>query len=81
MRVPLNVSVLPDSKVAIEALAAMLQRLPGAVEHIGLVVEHEHGGSAAGHDAQRLVGGVEHECPRHRWNAIGIVTMRPSGLI
>ena len=31
MRVSLNVSVLPDTKVAIEALAAMFQRLPGAV--------------------------------------------------
>jgi hypothetical protein len=31
MRAPLNVSVLPHTKVAIEALAAMFQRLPGAV--------------------------------------------------
>ena len=31
MRVSLNVSVLPDTKVVIEALAAMFQRLPGAV--------------------------------------------------
>lgn len=31
MRVSLNVSVLPDTKVAVEALAAMFQRLPGAV--------------------------------------------------
>jgi hypothetical protein len=31
MRVSLNVSVLPDTKVAIDALAAIFQRLPGAV--------------------------------------------------
>lgn len=31
MRVPLNVLVLPDTKFAIESLAAMLQRSPGAV--------------------------------------------------
>jgi hypothetical protein len=31
MRVPLNVSILPDTKVAIEALAALLQRPSGAV--------------------------------------------------
>lgn len=31
MRVPLNVLVLSDTKLAIESLAAMLQRTPGAV--------------------------------------------------
>lgn len=31
MRVPLNVLVLPDTKFAIESLAAMLQRTAGAV--------------------------------------------------
>jgi len=31
MRIPLNVLVLPDTKFAIESLAAMLQRTPAAV--------------------------------------------------
>ena len=48
-----------------------VERLAGVVEHVGLVVEHEHGGAAAGHHAQRLVGGVEHEGPRHRRNVTG----------
>ena len=43
-----------------------MQRLAGVVQHLGLAIEHEHHRPPAGHDAQRFVGGVEHEGPRHR---------------
>ena len=61
----------PDHRRHREREVLGVQRLAGVVEDVGLVAEHEHGGSAAGHHAQRLVGGVEHEGPRHRRNVTG----------
>ena len=39
--------------------------LVGGVDHLRLLLEHQHDRPAHGHDAQRLVGGVEDERLRH----------------
>ena len=48
----------------------------GGVQQLRLLVEDQHERPAARNDAQRFVGGVEHECLRHRRP---VLSYRPGG--